>query len=782
MSAFCEGDPAAPILIIAMAPGREELQQQRPLVGATGKLLWSLAKRAGFSRADCLLLNTIGEWPTGSGGGPSPEQLEQYWGDFNIVMGGSSARVCLILGKDALMRAMGIQGSIERMRGYLLGPQDAQPIARKVMTQTVYKTNTKTHRKGDVRWVSHLTTDMPILPPHCECFLPTLHPAAILRSGFTTLPALAADVDRVKRALDGNLRSSKRSWTTLPGRTSGPVAFDIECPHGPIERIGMCDDTGGWTGLWSSTTRAWSVANLGDPSVPKIAHNIAFDLPRLEDAGCPILGPIFCTMLAAQMLQPDLYKGLESVASLYLDRRRWKHLSGTDEEKYNALDAVTTRDLYDVLCAELDRTKQRQLFEETVMPAVRTLIRMSRRGIKMDQRRREAWLDELRDSESRLQEGWSERTTANPRSPSQIASYLYTTLGLPPQYNKYGKLSVDEEALARLQGEAKDPDHQESIRLLLDLRRVSKLRGTYAENPLGDDGCVHPSYLPASKDSEEFGKGMAGTGRITSRDPNIQNQPPSARALYVPHNPAAILVEADYSQIELRIAAALANDSSLETALKGDVHATTQAALGCDRTRAKNITYGTLYGAGPRKLSRLLLSHGVVASERECRALQDGFARLYPDLWAWRQSVVQRVAKDYYLANPFGRRRYFYRGAGDAPAAIGFLPQSTAADILWSILTSLEHAVEKAGGALLTVVHDSVLMELPRAREDVAGLHPDSQVPAEVGAVVPGSGGSGDLASIRAIMEQPWPSIAPGFHVPVKVKVGPNWGSMSALS
>jgi uracil-DNA glycosylase family 4 len=743
-----------------MAPGREELQADRPLVGGSGRLFWALAKKAGIKREACYIVNTIGEWPEGADGNPTQAQYEAYWTRFDEAVGAFKGRVALLLGGAAIWRFAGLVGGVNAWRGYVVSPNEALPLAHTIEVQTVYKTSrVGKYKKGDPRTVRCKQSSAPVIPQSVEVILPTLHPAGVMRSGFTNLPALQADLLRAERALKGTLMPYRQHYGTAAIVFANPdaVAFDIETEwpdHKVIGRIGFAGPDATWTAPWQYGHLA-ARAILERPGAVKVAHNISFDLNKLEDGyGLRIADPIWDTMLAAQMLQPDLYKGLNAVASLYLDRPRWKHLGDSDPPKYNAFDASATLELYRTLRGELRETGQLELFEGTIMPAVRVLIGMTRRGIRVDEKLRPVWLEELKAKEDAALSAWSRETGAvNPASPAQLAKYLYGTLGLPPQYGKYGTVTTDVGALKDLQ--RAHPERRALIQSLLDFRAAAKMRSTYAENPLGDDGCVHPGYLPGSKDTDDgFGKGMAGTGRITGRDPNPQNIPQEARRIYVPHRSDMVLLEADYSQIELRVAASLSGDEGMLEALKGDLHSRTMELLNCDRTRAKNVMYGTLYGAGPRKLVQVLRQKGFDITEAEAKELQNALARAYPRLWEWRQKVVNDVAANYYLTNPFGRRRYFLRGAEDAPAAIDFLPQSTAADVLWRVLTPLEAALGEIGGALLTVVHDSVLAEVPATL------------------VAAGAG------ALKRVMEQEFPEVAPGFMVPVNIKTGSNWGSM----
>ena len=773
-----DGRPEAPILVVGMAPGREELAQDRPFIGGSGRLLWSLAKRGGWTRNDCYILNVIGEWPAKADGNPSQEQLERYWDTFNDALIRSSARVAVCLGGIAFDRLTNIisaerlakrRSGIESWRGYLVRPADCHPHTRKVVRHEQYKTTTKLHKKGDPKVVKHKLVEAIPLPSSLEYILPTLHPAAVLRTGYKTIPALAADLARVRRVLDGTLRTSEVSFVEHPcvGEAGDFVSVDIETRQTPggdtIVRAGSSSSRGTWTRPWDYLAKIGVESETANPLKVKVFHNAPFDIPRLEAEGVQFRGLLWDTMLCAATLQPDLPKALNSVASLVLDTERWKHLSDDRPDYYNALDAARTREIALYQIEELKRTGQYEWFTQGVMPAVPTLIAMTKRGIKMDADRRTRWLEELSADETEREARWRTLTGGvHPASPKQVQEYLYGTLGLPAQYSATGGRSANIDALRELlavlegKGDGKSKRAIDVLRGLIEYRAISKLRSTYAERILGDDGCVHPSYLPASKDEEdlEYGKGLAGTGRITSRDPNIQNQPQAARKLFVPHSSDLILVEADYSQIELRIAAALSGDRALQEALQGDVHARTQELLGVDRVRAKNLIYGSLYGAGPRKLVKVLRAKGFAITEHDARNLQDALARAYPDLWAWRQKVVEEAGNVYYLSTPFGQRRYFWQGRREAPAAIDFIPQGTAAGIMWQILPDLERRLADVGGALLTCVHDSILAEVPRARLDEG------------------------VAGMVQSMERTWPQITPDFMVPVEVKTGENWGEM----
>jgi DNA polymerase-1 len=369
----------------------------------------------------------------------------------------------------------------------------------------------------------------------------------------------------------------------------------------------MSDGATTWTARWDADIKARVAQELSDDLRWKIAHNWQFDMLRLEEAGVAVSGRIFDTMLAAHLLQPDLYKALGRSAPLYLDLRSWKHLSLDSPSYYNAADARITHDLFRKQWGYLVDTGMLELFTDTMMPATRVLMGMTKRGIRVDIAHLGAWHAELsREIEERTRQWQSNVGPINPFSAPQIHKLLYKEWGYPKQRTKYDAVTADEGAIKALI--ARGEGHIAELHLLLRLRELNKLRSTYAEHELGRDGCLHPHYLPASKDSDKVG---AATGRLVS-SPNIQNQPLIARRLFIPRE-GMVFLEADYNQIEIRIAAALSGDGKLQGVLgTGDIHAANMAQLNCDRVRAKNVLYGSLYGAGYKKLA---------ANKRELRQL-----------------------------------------------------------------------------------------------------------------------------------------------------------------
>ena len=768
-----DGDPAsAKLLVIGMAPVREELEHDRPFVGGTGQILFSILKKNGLDRADCLLLNTIAEWPD-TKSGPSDAQYAKYWDEFDDVVKSFQGEIVLILGGDALKRFTGLSGGIESWRGYMVKPTDVGTLTRVTIEEGTFKSG---KRKGQTKIIKHRKEVKAVLPPNLKWILPTLHPAAVMRTGMTMIPALAADINRAARALKGELRESRTTHVPFgshecfqPYEVGMPISFDIETAGigGGLDRLGIARTECTWSAPWSTSVRREAQQALSDERWMKVAHNIAFDLPRLEKAGVPIADPISDTMLMAAMLQPDLPKGLGFVASMYLDGERWKHLSEDMPAYYNARDASATLELFNVLDDELMKSGMHDLFHGIIMPGVREFVRMSEIGLYVDRHEKDLWVKTLDTKAKRLKEEWVAcLPNVNPASPTQLKILFYETWGLPPQYDKYGVLTTNELAIRELRAKAGEAEENEValFDLLLDLRETEKSLKTYADITLSHDGCVHPSYLPAGKDDDRYdpetgrviGKGLAGTWRPTAKNPNIQNQTKDAKKMYVARTPGHIFWELDKQAFEARILAALSGDKALQRAIDEGLHKNNQELLGVDKVRAKNAFYGWSYGAGAKTLQNTFKAHGYDVPFHVCKAMLRKFDDAYKDAAAWREAQIAYAKTHYYVENPFGLRRYFYGPTGSAPANSPI--QSTAALIMWKLMPETGAIARKHGGHQVSMVHDSIEFELPE-----------------------GSDGKKAMKELRDCANQTFDCVAPGFWVPSTISCGPSWGTVQEI-
>lgn len=764
MSCFCDGNPNGKLMVIGMSPGREELKADKPFVGKSGTMLWSALAEDGIDRSECYIINVIGEWPSGKQGKIAPEQQDRWWEAFDKATNEFKGSTVLCLGGDALARFTGLVG-IENWRGYIIRRDEFLRPTRVHHEQGVYKSG---KRKGQPKEVKRKEFCDPPFKGPCTV-ISTIHPSAVMRAGFTTLPAFTADVRRAARLAGGEGAEEVCNVYTETPHAPGDIqalAFDIETDMSYIvTRIGIAYDTKPmdvWSARWDNISYGATKLALETEGVLKFAHNMAYDYPRLRKTGIDIKGPLFDTMLAANLLQPDLYKGLNAVASMYLDTPRWKHLSDSEPAKYNALDAARTLEIGHKLREDIKIEGMQPLFEGTIMPTIPVLIDMSERGVKIDRQRQAEWNKKLNQDAMRLLMEWNSRhPDTDPESPFQLRGLLYDELKLPIKHSKYGVVTTDAEAMQELMqiDLPLDDPNRRTLELILEMRRVNKDIATYASTALGDDGCIHPSFLPAGKDDDAFGKGIAGTGRITAKNPNTQQQHTEARKLYVPHEPGMKIVSLDFNQIEPRVLAALSCDDELQAAIDAGLHTYNMERLNVDKTRAKVAFFTWGYGGGAPTLHKQLLAHGFVIPQTECQQLLDYFDRQFKKAARFRQHVMRRAGEgERSVVNGFGRKRFFYDKKRRITAALNTLIQGSAADIMWGVVKPVAEAVSRFDGALLLTNHDELVAELPEASLREGAL------------------------AMREEMEREWPQIRPGFRCPTALKVGPSWGEVEAIA
>ena len=574
---------------------------------------------------------------------------------------------------------------------------------------------------------------------------------------------------------------------------------------------------------WEWTRKAFDLTKAYlESDALKIAHNAAYDVPRLQRAGVAVKGPLWCTMLAQQEIDPDAPGySLEEVASFWLDLTRWKHLgnpaskpkppkektwkrefqcaecggtsttgTGVRDERicsscvridygrsltrWESLAALyNRRDAYHLL--GIQREQERALrkigrlswFREEMALLLNVLIPMKDSGIRVDSKERQRIFNRYDRMYTYALAQWTRQTGVEvPRSNPALRKLIYDEWKLPRQYKEARKgeprkLTLDAEAVGNL-AQMVTGRRRRALSALMRVRRAGKWRETYAR--IGDR--VYPAYSPSTKDSAEGGRrfgAIASTGRIIARGdsashtPPIQQIPKRLRGMFVPDE--GVFVQADYGSQELRITAYLCGDEALIEAIeKGiDIHERNRRAYGVDRTRAKNLFYGCVFGGSGRALQRALRQVGYFTSLEECRSFVDITKGLYPGVFSWHETVLAQAKRQRYLQNPFGRRRYFYDPNSLYNEVLNFPVQSTGADILWHILGDVDELARSLGGALRILVHDSVVLDIPSARVEEC------------------------VVRLRETMEREWPMIAPGFRVPVDIEVGPSWGSLKKV-
>ncbi|MFN5758848.1 MAG: DNA polymerase I, partial [Sphingomonadaceae bacterium] len=482
---------------------------------------------------------------------------------------------------------------------------------------------------------------------------------------------------------------------------------------------------------------------LEDPAVLKIGHNIKYDLNVLARHNIHV-APVDDTMVMSFDLDAGLRNhGMDELALAHFEHSclSFKDVCGSGKNQltfnqvglreataYAAEDADVTLRLWHRLKPRLHAAQTTRVYERVDRPLIPVLAQMERHGIKVDR-------DELARMSSEFAEGCAgleveiHALAGGPfsvGSPKQLGEVLFGKMGLKGgKKGKSGDYSTDVTVLEKLADEG-----VEIARKVLDWRQLSKLRSTYTDalqqqiNPR--TGRVHTSYSLTG----------AQTGRLSSNDPNLQNIPIRTetgrriRQAFVAE-PGNVLLSADYSQIELRLAAHMADVPALKDAFaKGeDIHARTAQELFGEvnrdtRGRAKTINFSLLYG-----ISRWGLAARLGISADEAQAMIDRYFERFPGINRYISRTLQQARETGYTETLFGRKTHFPRltsqnqteRAGSERAAINAPIQGTSADIIKRAMVRMEPALAEAGlhqVRMLLQVHDELVFELPET--DVA--------------------------------------------------------------
>ncbi len=494
---------------------------------------------------------------------------------------------------------------------------------------------------------------------------------------------------------------------------------------------------------------AEAVARLGpllaDPAVMKVGHNIKYDLNVLARVGLAV-APIDDTMVMSFNLDAGRHNhGMDELALLYLDHSciSFKDVCGSgknqlsfnqvqlvDATRYAAEDADVTLRLWHLFKPRLSADSVTRVYERVDRPLIPVLAHMEREGIKVDRAELARMSAEFAQGIAAL-EIEIHALAGQPfavGSPKQLGEILFGQMGLKGgKKGKSGDYSTDVTVLERLAG-----DGVPIASKVLEWRQLSKLKSTYTDslqeqiNPL--TGRVHTSYSLSG----------AQTGRLSSNDPNLQNIPIRTeigrriREAFVAE-PGNVLMSADYSQIELRLAAHMADVPALKAAFAAgeDIHALTAKELFGEvnrdtRARAKTINFSLLYG-----ISRWGLAGRLGISSDEAQAMIDRYFERFPGIGNYIATTLSEAKETGFTKTLFGRKTHFTRitsanqteRAGSERAAINAPIQGTSADIIKRAMVRMLPALAEAGlpnVRMLLQVHDELVFELPKGDVDAA--------------------------------------------------------------
>lgn len=482
--------------------------------------------------------------------------------------------------------------------------------------------------------------------------------------------------------------------------------------------------------------------------IVKIGQNVKFDILMLTMYGVELKGPVFDTMIAHYLVQPELRHGMDYLAEIYLRYRtiHYEELVGgkgknqqdirsVEIEKlkdYAAEDADITFQLKEILEKEIRENKLENLFYEIEMPLMRVLATMEFNGVRIDANALKQSSVILTEEMLRLEMEIHQLAGVNfnVSSPAQVGEVLFDQLKLDEKAKKTktGQYSTSEDILEKIK--FKHP----IVGMILDYRGLKKLLSTYIDalpemiNP--STGKVHTS----------FNQTVTSTGRLSSTNPNLQNIPirdaqgKEIRKAFIPDD-QSVFLSADYSQIELRIMAHLSGDESMIEAFRSghDIHTATAAKIfkipieqvdSDMRRKAKTANFGIIYG-----ISTFGLAERLNISRAEAKELIEGYFATYPAVKTYMDRAIQEAKENGFVETIFGRKRFLsdinsqnsvVRGYAERNA-INAPIQGSAADIIKIAMIHIQERLNKENlkTQMIMQVHDELNFSVPESELEI---------------------------------------------------------------
>ena len=483
-------------------------------------------------------------------------------------------------------------------------------------------------------------------------------------------------------------------------------------------------------------------------SIEKVGQNLKYDIKVMQNYGVQVKGKLFDTMLAHYLINPDMRHNMDVLAETYLNytpvsiteligKKGKNQLSMRDvplekQTEYAVEDADITLQLAQHFRPELKDAKTEKLFEDIEVPLLRVLAAMESEGINLNKEFLGSLSTDLTTDIQNLEKSIYETAGEefNIGSPKQLGEILFDKMKLvdKPKKTKTGQYSTAEDVLSYL---AKD---HEIIQNVLDYRGLAKLKSTYVdalpEQVEAKTGRVHTDYMQT----------VAATGRLSSNNPNLQNIPirtergREVRKAFVPRDKDYVLLAADYSQIELRIIAALSEEDTMIEAFKNgeDIHASTASKVFNvpidqvtreQRSNAKTVNFGIIYG-----VSAFGLSNQTDLTRAESKELIDTYYKTYPKLRNYMSEQIDFARDNGYVQTVLGRRRYLkdingnnaiVRGAAERNAVNAPI-QGSAADIIKIAMINIHKKLADGNykTKMLLQVHDELVFDCYKAELD----------------------------------------------------------------
>ena len=486
---------------------------------------------------------------------------------------------------------------------------------------------------------------------------------------------------------------------------------------GSLDSVELCDGKTVYRASWSASGEGYNqlLKFVFSPEVKKVSHNVKDLMGLLMAEGLGTEGFIFDTALGGYLL--------EATESEYTPQRLYARYCGGDMSGAQAV-----FELFPELDKKIRELGMRKLMYDIELPLCRVLAEMERTGFLVDRKALYEYGEGMTGAIDALQKDiWADAGHEfNINSPKQLGDVLFGEMMLPSGKKTKTGWSTNADELEKLRG--KHP----VIQKVLDYRMLTKLKSTYADGLLkviSPDGRIHTSFQMT----------VTATGRLSSTEPNLQNIPvrkelgSEIRRMFVAP-PGKVLVDADYSQIELRLLAHISGDAAMKEAFKSgmDFHTVTASKVfnvpvenvsHILRSRAKAVNFGIVYG-----ISAWSLANDIGVSTAEAKEYMDAYYARYSGVRQYMNSVVEKARADGYVSTLFGRRRYLpelkstnfnTRSFGER-VALNMPIQGTAADIIKLAMVNVYSRLKNEGleAKLILQVHDELIVECPESEEE----------------------------------------------------------------
>lgn len=481
-----------------------------------------------------------------------------------------------------------------------------------------------------------------------------------------------------------------------------------------------------------------------NPAIEKVGQNLKYDILLLSRYDVRVQGPLFDTMIAHYLIDPDTRHNMDILAENYLGYtplpisdligprgKKQANMRDVEVEKvveYAGEDADITWQLHEALRPLLEETHTLRLAEEVEFPLIYVLAEVEKNGVKIDVNTLKAFSLSLEDDIKRLEQTIYEKAGVqfNIASPKQLGEVLFDKLHLDPKAKKTktGQYKTGEDILLALAHKS------DIVQDILDFRQLQKLRSTYVDALPGlihpETGLIHTSYNQA----------VAATGRLSSTNPNLQNIPirtekgREVRKAFIPRAAGNVLVSADYSQIELRLMASLSKDKNMLNAFDAghDIHRATAARVygvpleevSTDQRRnAKAVNFGIIYGQ-----SAFGLSQSLAIPRKEAAAIIEQYFSQYTGIQEYMRQAIEFAKEHGYVETILKRRRYLrdinsanmtVRGFAERNA-INAPIQGSAADLIKIAMIQIQRDIADKGltGKMIMQVHDELVFDVPK--------------------------------------------------------------------